>query len=200
MNVIGIVGGVGSGKTWVAGEFKRLGAGVLDADQAGHQVLRDPAVRQALRQRWGEAVFRPDGQVDRGAVARIVFAPTQKGGESLSFLEQWTHPRIEQRLKDRVTDLAKEGVQAVVFDAPVLLKAGWDRLCGHIVFVDTPAEIRRARCRPRGWTDAQWVRREAAQTPLATKRARADHVIDNSGSAESARHQIEQLWYNEFGG
>ena len=200
MIVIGIVGGVGSGKTLVASELKRLGAAVLDADQAGHQVLHDRPVRQALRDRWGDAVFDRDGQVDRRAVARIVFAPTPAGAEELRFLEQWTHPRIGQRLKDRLSELEKEGVQAVVFDAPVMLKAGWDRLCDHIVFVDAPAELRRTRCRARGWTDQQWSRREAAQTPLAAKRARADHRIDNSGSAESTRDQIEQLWYNELCG
>jgi len=199
MHVIGIVGGVGSGKTLVATEFKRLGASVLDADQAGHEVLRDPAVRHALRGRWGDAVLRPDGQVDRRAVAQIVFASTPEAAEELRFLERWTHPRIEQCLQDRVTELAEAGVEAVVFDAPVMLKAGWDRLCDHIVFVDAPAKCRQARCRARGWTDQQWARREAAQTPLAGKRARADQVIDNSGSIESTRCQVEQLWYNRFG-
>ncbi|OHB80089.1 MAG: dephospho-CoA kinase [Planctomycetes bacterium RBG_16_64_10] len=192
--VVGVVGGIASGKTLVAAELARLGASVWDADGAGHAVLRQEDVRHAVVARWGSAVLGRDGQIDRQAVARIVFAPPPSGPTELEFLEQWTHPRIELLLRRQLARLARRGVQVAVLDAAVMIEAGWDRLCGKIVFVDTPRATRLARCRQRGWTEQEFARREAAQEILEMKRARADLMIDNSGSVESTRCQIERFW------
>jgi dephospho-CoA kinase len=194
MRIVGVVGGIASGKTIVATELERLGAVVLNADRAGHAVLDDQAVRQALVERWGRGVITPAGTVDRQAVARIVFAASAAGPKELEFLEALTHPRIRVLIERQIGQLAKRGTRVAVLDAPVMLKAKWDQLCDEIVFVDAPREIRFVRGLARGWSEAEFDRREAAQTPLDVKRARAERVVDNSGSAATLRCQVGQLW------
>jgi len=195
MLVVGILGGVASGKTLVAAELARLGASVLDADGAGHTVLCQADVRDALVARWGRAILCRDGRVDRKALARIVFAPPPSGPAELAYLERLTHPPIGVLLRQQLADLTRRGVAVAVLDAAVMIEAGWDRWCDRMVFVDAPRETRLARCRRRGWTDEEFARREAAQESLERKRARADVIIDNSRSAASTRRQVERFWH-----
>lgn len=202
MRIVGLLGGVASGKSLVARQFCELGAGLLDGDRAGHEVLRQAEVIQAARARWGERILGPDGQIDRAALGRIVFPPPQGCGEQLGdennaeleFLEQLTHPRIGELLRHEARRLAATGKWLAVLDAAVMLKAGWDRLCDKIVFVDAPREIRLARALERGWSEEEFTAREAAQESLIVKRERADMVIDNSGSPEMTQAQVERLW------
>lgn len=209
MQVIGILGGVASGKSAVTRMLAELGCGVLDADRAGHEALRQPEIKQAIRHRWGEAVFDADGEIDRQAVAKIVFAPpvaeseTRAGGERTrqinderKFLERLTHGRIAAALKRQADAMAAESrVAAIVLDAAVLLEAGWDAMCDVLVFVDAPAHTRRERARSRGWSEAEFAAREAAQESLEVKRQRADFEIDNSGDLEHLRGQVERFWH-----
>jgi dephospho-CoA kinase len=194
MIVIGLLGGIASGKSLVAEQFCKLGAGLLDGDQAGHEVLTLPEVKELVRERWGAAVFGPDGNVDRKALGRIVFDPSPAGRSELEYLERITHPRIGERLRQQAASLAAEGLAVAVLDAPVMLKAGWDAFCDHIVFVEAPEETRRARAMSRGWRQEDIAARETVQEPLATKRQRADFVIDNSGTRDQTQAQVERLW------
>jgi dephospho-CoA kinase len=195
MRVIGVVGGIGSGKSCVAEQFARLGAQVIRADEIGHEVLRSPDVRDALSRRWGPAVLASDGQIDRAAVARIVFDRSAAGQAELRFLESVTHPRIEASMRARLDQLARQGnVPAVVVDAAVLLEAGWDRMCDVLVFVDASRAQRIARVCGRGWTAADIASREAAQLSVEEKRKVADGVIDNSGSIDHTFAQVQQFW------
>lgn len=193
MRIIGILGGVCSGKSTVARQFARLGARVLDADRAGHEALRLPHVEAAARQRWGEAVFGPDGRIDRARLARIVFAAGAEGQKERTYLEQLTHPEIAGLLRRQAEAPAAETAVAVL-DAPLLLEAGWDELCEKIVFVEAPREARLARARARGWGEEDFAAREGAQESLERKRVRADAIIDNSGSPERTQAQVEQFW------
>jgi len=194
MRIIGLLGGVASGKTVVAQELARLGAGILDADQAGHQVLRMPHIQEAIRARWGQEVFGPDGQVDRARLAQRVFGPSPQAEEDRLFLQAITHPEIGQLLRQQAQLWAEQGCPAAVLDAPLLLEVGWDRWCDKLVFVDAPWEVRQARALARGWSADQLAAREAAQWPLDKKRLRADIIIDNSGSLEHTRRQVLQFW------
>jgi dephospho-CoA kinase len=195
MLVIGIVGGVASGKSAVADHFRSLGAEVIDADRVGHEVLGESAVIEAARGRWGETILGDDGQIDRTALAQIVFAPAPEGPKQLAYLEQLTHPRIAERVRHEIATARATGrVPAVVLDAAVLLKAGWHRFCDKILFVDTPPEIRRQRARQRGWTDEAWKTREARQPPLSAQRAIADFVIDNRGCRGQIQAQVQRIW------
>ena len=195
MRIIGILGGVASGKSVVAEQFRHLGAMVLDADQVGHEVLREPEVIQAVRERWGDGVIAENGQINRSAVAKIVFAPPPKGPEELAFLEQLTHPRIGRWLQQEFARARQSrDIEVVILDAPVMLKSGWDRFCDHILFIEAPRHLRLQRARDRGWSGANFTAREAAQESLETKRAAASHILDNSGSLEATRLQVESFW------
>lgn len=193
--VIGLLGGVGCGKSFVAQRMQARGAVVLDADRAGHAVLREPAVIAAARARWGDGILDPDGQINRRAVAQIVFASTPQGIDELAFLEALTHPRISQRLEREISQLSHgDRPTAIILDAPVLLKAGWNKFCDKIVYVDAPLAVRQARVLQRRWSADELTRREAAQEPLEQKRALADVVIDNGGNPEQTETEIERVW------
>ena len=178
----------------VARQFARLGAGVLDADQAGHEVLRLPHIEATVRRHWGDAVFGPDGRIDRARLARIVFAPGPEGQPERQYLEQLTHPEIARLLRQQADSLAAAETPWAVLDAALLWEAGWDWWCEKTVFVEAPREVRLARALARGWDQEGFAAREGVQESLDLKRARADVVIDNSGSPQRTQAQVEQFW------
>ncbi len=195
MAIIGIVGGIACGKSFVADQFRSLGAVVIDADSVGHAVLREADVRNALVQRWGEAILTEDGEVSRSAVAQRVFSnkPEEKG--NLAFLEDLVHPKIGNRIRARIEALERDRPgTSVILDAALLIEAEWANLCDKLVFVDVPREQRLARAKGRGWSESEFNAREAAQANLDLKRKQADWVMDNSGSAEHTFAQVQQFW------
>lgn len=193
MLVIGLAGGIASGKTLVARCFEYFGAAVLNADRMGHEVLRDPEVIAAIVSQWGTSVLT-DGEINRGALGRIVFGSALDDSGPLGILERITHPRIGDRIQQRLTELKRESVPAVVFDAPVMFKAGWDRMCDRIVFVESELAIRQQRASQRGWEPDEIVRRESRQTPIDEKRLHSTDFIDNSKSKTGTIQQAHQLW------
>jgi dephospho-CoA kinase len=199
MKILGLLGGVASGKSMVAEMFRQLGAGVLDADKAGHEVLRLPAVRAAVGGRWGKEVIGPDGEVDRTALAKIVFAPPPQGPPELAELERITHPEIRLHLKVELERMAQAGVKLAILDAPVMLKSGWNSLCDALALVDAPPELRLARAQQRGWTPQQFAAREASQEPISQKRRLADFVLDNSQDVSYIQSQVQRCWQTLVG-
>lgn len=196
MLIIGVVGGIASGKSLVSASFEELGAIVLDADRTGHQVLDLPEVRQQLRGIWGDSVFREDGSVDRKKLGGIVFHPTD-GETELSKLEQITHPLIRNILEDQVKKLNQSGEFPVaILDAPVMFKAGWNDFCDQIVFVESNEADRCRLATERGWSELEFARREASQVSIEIKRAKSDWIVLNGGSIEDLRDQVAQLWAN----
>jgi dephospho-CoA kinase len=195
MKTIGLVGGVASGKSLVARMLVELGAGLLDADRTGHAVLaEDTEVREALRNRWGDEVFHPDGTVNRAAIARRVFDDDGTARADREFLEGLLHLRIRRRLKRLRGDFAAEGKPAVALDAPVLLEAGWGPMCDILVMVDVPREVRLKRALERGWSEAEFDRREAAQWPIEDKRRAAQVTISNAGTEDELSEAVQKFW------
>lgn len=190
--MIGLSGGIASGKSTVASMFQRLGATVFDADVIGHEVLKDDAVKQQAREFWGDGVFDDSGEIDRKALAAIVFDP-DNGERELMRLEQITHPRIRQLIMTRLDSVA-DSVPAAVLDAALLLKAGWDDMCDRLVFVDCDLTTRLKRAAKRGWSREHYFERQQQQLPLAQKRDASDHVVDSSENLEQTWQQIVQLW------
>lgn len=196
MLVIGLAGGIASGKSLVASCFVKLGAKVIDADRIGHQVLDDPQVMRQIRLIWGDSVFEAD-KVNRSAIAKIVFdrVDEEAANDQLKKLESITHPNINLQIQTEIDSLRSSGsVPAAVLDAPVMFKAGWHRVCDKIVFVDAPENIRLERTLQRGWTADELERRESQQLSLAEKRALSSDVIDNSQELKTTFEQVERLW------
>jgi dephospho-CoA kinase len=192
--IVGIAGGIASGKSLVTEQLKGHRAAVISADAAAHLVLELEEVKAAARKRWGEAIFAPDGRIDRTAVGRIVFADGPDGTRERAFLEQLTHPRIRQVIDSQLADVAAAQPPAIVLDVPLLFESGWNKICDKVVFVDAPHGLRQARAASRGWTADEFDRREATQMPVATKRQQSDVVIDNGGSLEATAMQVERFW------
>jgi dephospho-CoA kinase len=199
VKLIGILGGVASGKSLVTRALADLGAGVLDADRVGHEVLCTGEVEDAVRRQWGEGVFGPDGHVDRARLAGIVFSDSAAAEEQRKLLEQLLHPEIGRRLGHEAERLAEAGRPAAVLDAPLLVEAAWDRMCDLLVYVDAPRPLRLARALERGWSEKDFAAREGVQESLDSKRRLADVVIDTSRSPEDTRAQVERFWRSHFG-
>ena len=161
MQVIGLVGGVASGKSLVARQLVELGAGWLDADRAGHEVLELKEVKQAIRDRWGDEVVDADGSLSRVAIGRRVFGNAPSAAGERRFLEQLTHPRIGEFLGRQAAALEAAGKKALVLDAPLLVEAGWSEFCDKTIFVEAPREVRLQRARGRGWSESEFAAREA---------------------------------------
>ena len=187
--VIGLLGGIGSGKSTVARVFKDLGCVVADADADTHRVLAGDEVLDALRERWGGAVIQSDGMADREAISRIVFDdPAER-----AWLESVVHPRVSRLRKDRF-DAASDDTPALLLDAPLILEANLHSECDHLVFIECPVEVRQSRvATTRGWDADELARREAVQVSLEEKRSRADDVIMNTGSLAELEKQVRAI-------
>lgn len=196
MIVIGLIGGIASGKSFVAKCFANLGAEILDADSIGHAVLDLPEIISEVQQMWPK-VKLVDGRIDRKSLAHIVFRDTDHQLHLLQ-LERITHPLIGQRIDQRLTELKQQSAIATVLDAPVLIKAGWQRKCDKIVFVEASQAIRSERALARGWSADELAQRELSQTSLAEKRKWATDLVDNSGSQQSTQSQVNSIW-NDWG-
>src|SRR5437867_1848880 len=133
--VIGLIGGIGAGKSAVARCFAARGGVVIDADALGHEALRRPGIVEIITQHFGPGVQKPDGSLDRRAIARIVFADPKER----SALEQLVFPYIGERCREEIArGLADAAAHFIVLDAAVLLEAGWNNEVDRIVYVDAP--------------------------------------------------------------
>ena len=190
--VLGLVGGIGAGKTFVATVFKELGAAVIDSDRLVHEELCDPEVAAELRQWWGGAVGTADGGIDRQAVAEIVF----KNPGELDRLERLLYPRLARRRAALVADYqADPSVRAILLDAPKLYEAGVNKECDAVIFVEADRDLRMRRvAASRGWTEAELIRRENNLEPLDRKKALADYVVVNHSSVAELRSEIERVF------
>lgn len=195
MRVVGILGGVASGKSFVAREFERLGAYVFDADQAGRLVLTEPEIIRELMEKFGPEILDSSLQIDRKAVAKLVFGDRQEAKSNLEFLEQITHPRITAKLEAELEQIRASGLRQIfILDAAVLDKASWRKYCTDLVFVDSPKETRLQRALSRGWSEADFRSRESSQPSLALKQSLCAAKIINNGSEEDVRRQVASLW------
>jgi len=195
--VIGVCGGVGAGKSAVAAAFARRGAETVDADRLAHRALDVPAVRDALTARFGGGVIDDEGRIDRGALRARVFGPGPEKRAALRDLEAVVHPVVRRGLHDAV-EAARRRSQPpplILLDVPLLTEGDLADACDAVVFVDAPEAERRARtARTRGWTADEHAAREAAQSSLAEKRARAAYVIVNDGDLAALDARVADLF------
>ncbi len=182
--VVGLAGGVGSGKSTVAAIFIKQGARGIDADALGHRVLDLPAVRAGLVRDWGAGILR-DGRVDRAALARLAF----RSRKSVARLNRRVHPEILKEIRRRIAKFRGW----VVLDAALLFETGAEALCDKVVFVSAPRALRARRVRSRGWGPGELRRRERFQFPVVYKKKKADYVIDNTGPTSRTEAQARKI-------
>jgi dephospho-CoA kinase len=193
MIVVGLTGGVATGKSTVAGLFHRCGALVIDADQLARQVVEPgkPAWRDIVRT-FGKSILRSDGSIDRQALGAIVFQSPRK----LRRLEQMIHPRVA-RLQTRLTKtIAERRPNAVViYEVPLLFEAGVDARVDEIIVVsaDRRTQIERL-TRRTGLPRAQVLRRISSQMPLARKRRMAGIVLDGTMPLSKLKRMVARLY------
>lgn len=190
--LVGLAGGIGSGKSCVAKILSELGAGIIDSDKLSHQEINEPDVRELLVRWWGPQVVGPDGTVDRKQIGAIVFAdPSQRNK-----LEALIHPRIAVRRQCLMDAFESQPrVRMIVLDSPLLYETDLDLSCDAVIFVDAPLKDRIARAaKNRRWPAGELERREKLHQPLDMKRARADYICDNSSSLSDLRMQIERIF------
>jgi dephospho-CoA kinase len=196
MRIIGLTGGIGSGKSTVAGLLKELGATVIDADEAARAVVEpgQPALAE-IQQEFGDEVIGPGGRLDRRALAALVFDNEQRRLR----LNAITHPRVRDWMAERVAEAAARGVELVFMDTPLLFESHLDAGMAETIVVWVPAEVQVARAVARGMDEGDVRARIRAQLPLDDKRAWATHVVDNTGDLAQTRAQVEALWHHLTG-
>ncbi len=190
--VIGIAGGIGSGKSTAARAFEELGCYVIDFDADVQAALETEGVSASLAELFGADVFDSSGRVDRGAVARIVFA----NEAARKKLERLLHPIVWRTKAEAIAEgqAADPDCRGVIMDAPLLFEAGLHKECDALVFVHTPRDIRLQRVREsRGWSEEEFADREAAQIPNDEKRSRCGYIIANHDGSEDLQVQAGRI-------
>ena len=192
VRVIGLTGGIASGKSTVAAMMRELGAPVVDADFLARQVVEpgSPALAE-IAQRFGRDMLAADGSLDRKKMGERIFA--DPGARAA--LNAITHPRIAQASAAALADLTAAGHKVAFYEAALLVENRIHERLGGLVVVSVPDEVQIARLRARDDLDEEGARaRVSAQLPLASKVAVADWVVDNGGPVEHTRAQVERIW------
>ncbi|QUL56801.1 dephospho-CoA kinase [Paenibacillus tritici] len=191
--IIGLTGGIASGKSTVSAMFVRKGAALVDADVIAREVmLPGHPVLAAAVQAFGERILQPDDSLDRAVLGEIVF----RDPEALKTLNNLTHPAIRRQIKDRMYTLEQEDPQRlVIVDIPLLYESELDSLFDQIIVVYVPRRVQLARLMERnGMKLEQAEDRLRSQMDIELKRRKASHVIDNSGNLEATERQVAGLW------
>ena len=192
VRVIGLTGGIASGKSTVAAMLRELGAPIVDADLLARRVVEpgSPALGE-IAARFGPEVLAPDGSLDRKKMGERIFADPSARAQ----LNAITHPRIAQASADALAQLAAAGHPVACYEAALLVENRIHERLGGLIVVSVPEEVQVARLRARDQLDEEGARaRIAAQLPLASKVAVADWVVDNGGPVEHTRAQVERIW------
>jgi len=192
MKVIGLTGGIGSGKSTVSQLLSDLGAVVLDADKVGHQAYQPGTETwREVVAAFGREIVASDGSIDRKKLGPIVFGDS----EALARLNQIMHPRMYDMMADQIEEYRQQGVEVVVLEAAVLLEAGWTPLVDEVwvTVASEPTVVRRVRERT-GLSEEQIRSRIHSQLSNEERTKEASVVINNDGSLDELRAKVEGLW------
>ena len=191
MKVIGLTGGIGSGKSTVAEFLAELGASIIDADKIGHDVLEsDSETRKLVVSIFGHQIVSPDGKIDRKKLGSLVFA-SQK---ALNQLNRIMHPRIYKIIKSQLVQHQKQGTEVVVIEAPLLIEANWATLVDEVWVTLAPQAIILNRLEKTGLSQTEAITRIRFQLPAEERGRHTDVVIDTDCSLEELKAQVSKLW------
>lgn len=192
MLLVGLTGNIAGGKTEVTRMLAEHGATIIDSDVLAREVVEPgtPALK-AITANWGNSVLAPDGSLDRDALRNTVF----QDPDELDELNEIVHPEIEKRREEAIAEARQRGDNVVVCVVPLLFEKHMVDEFDKIVLVDAPRPVRFERLlKKRGLEEAEALRMIAAQMPAELKRARADYVIENTGSIGDLKQEVEALW------
>jgi len=193
MYVVGLTGGIGSGKSTVAGMLEQLGAAILSADLTGHEVYAPgrPAW-QEIADAFGRDVVATDGKIDRAKLRNIVFSDPKE----LARLNAITHPRMKEMMREKIEVLGRGGAEVVVLEAALLFDAGWDDLTDEVWVTVTPPRVAAERAAQRSGIPVEQVleRIQKAQMNDAERVARSDVQINTDCTIRETREQVEREW------
>jgi dephospho-CoA kinase len=186
--VIGIIGGMCSGKSTVATEFAKLGCAVIDADEIAHEALKKQDVQKKVVRLFGKEILDAKGWVSRSALAYKVFGDPGK----LEKLTGMLHPIVLSRVEELIGRYNEQGwVRAIVLDIPLLVEVGWKKRCDRIIFIDCKAPLRLERAKKTGLFEADQLKiRENLQISLDKKKRIADNIVDNNSDLSGLSKQI----------
>lgn len=190
--IVGLTGGIASGKSTVANMLSELGARVIDADVIARKIVEpgEPAWVD-IKETFGEEVFHEDGPLDREALGQVVFGDERARKK----LEAITHPRIGQRMMERAQQIQREGHRWVIYDAALIVENGIHEWLDSLIVVAADRDVQIKRLIERdGISREDALKRIDSQMPLEKKIAVADYVIDNNGTLEETQEQVEQLY------
>ncbi|HEY4598650.1 dephospho-CoA kinase [Corynebacterium sp.] len=191
MFLIGLTGGIGSGKSTVASRLKTLGARIVDADKIAREIVEPSEPALAELAEAFDGVLNADGTLNRAELARQAFAAP----EATEKLNSITHPRIRERTLERFAQARTEDVPVLVYDMPLLIENGEYKKMDHVLVVDAEDEIRIDRLvNSRGLDEEDARRRIAAQISREERLAAADSVVDNSGTRDQLLQQVDTFW------
>ncbi len=189
--IIGILGGIGSGKSTAAAEFAKLGCKVIDADKIAHELLGEPSVKEKVVGLFGRSILNPEGKIDREKLAEVVFADADK----LSLINEIIHPLVLQRAGELIKQYdCQKQVKAIVLDMPLLVEVGWDKRCDKLIFVDCEQKLRLDRAKKLGFDKNQVKIRENFQISLDNKANLADNTIDNNSDFSELVRQVANIF------
>ena len=190
--IIGILGGIGSGKSTVAACFAELGCVVIDADAIAHEILDEADISAKLIDRWGTEVLDSKGVVKRDKVAEHVF----DSEEELDFLNAIVHPRVLERVETMIdTYQSDSDISGIVLDMPLLMEVGWEKKCYFLIFVNCSEEKRWERIAKNPKIDIEQLKkRENFQISLDKKKEKAHYVVSNNSDKSDMAEQIAQIF------
>ena len=190
MRIVGLTGGFGSGKSFIASLFKRLGAKVIDADKLGHKALRKRSTAyKRVVAAFGKKVLKADLSINRKALAGIVFADRK----SLAKLNRIVHPGIIREIAKRAQISAKSEV--LIVDAPLICETNITGLMNALIVVKASKKNQIERCSKKfGMRQEDIRKRIACQMPLNRKIRYADHIVDNNGTKKDTEKQVRNIW------
>ena len=193
MKVIGLTGGIGSGKSTVSQFLAGLGAVILNADEVGHEALKpDTEIWRQVVTAFGRQILVPDGNIDRKKLGNIVFG----NPESLSRLNQIMHPRMYDMVKAQLEEYRQQGTRVVVLEAPLLLEAGWTSLADEVWATTAPEATVLKRLEERsGMSQAESLARIRSQLPSEEQVRHADVVINTDCDLDELRSKVKGLWH-----
>ena len=191
MLVIGLTGGIGTGKSQVSRALEALGAEIVNADLVGHEAYRpNTEPWQEIIDTFGRDVLAPGGEVDRKALGAVVFADPQ----ALERLNAIVHPRIHSMVKARIADSAAAGRSVVVVEAAVLLEANWTDLVDEVWVTSSPEDMVVQRLLSRGLDEEAALSRIRSQMGQSERERHADALIENDGSLADLDERVRELW------